>query len=52
MNHPGWPGYYCLYLTHGWHSASLPNGSYRLEVAAGDIRGNRGISIFSFTVAN
>jgi murein DD-endopeptidase MepM/ murein hydrolase activator NlpD len=52
MNHPGWPGYYCLYLAHGWSSASVPNGNYRLEVAASDIRGNVGISIFPFTVAN
>jgi hypothetical protein len=52
MNHPGWAGYYCFYLAHGWHSTSLPNGTYRLEVSASDIRGNAGLSTFDFTVAN
>jgi Peptidase family M23 len=52
MNHPGWPGYYSFYLAHGWSSTSVPNGSYRLEVAASDVRGNLGISIFRLTIAN
>ena len=52
MNHPGRPGYYCFYLAHNWRSASLANGSYRLEVAASDMRGNLGLSVFPITVAN
>jgi hypothetical protein len=52
MNHPGWPGHYCFYLAHGWRSGSLPNGEYRLQVAASDVRGNLGLSLFSFTIAN
>jgi hypothetical protein len=52
MNHPGWPGYYSLYLAHGWSSASLPNGSYRLQVRASDIRGNSSLTIFPFRIAN
>jgi murein DD-endopeptidase MepM/ murein hydrolase activator NlpD len=52
MNHPGWAGYYSFYLAHGWSSSSLPNGSYRIEVAASDVRGNVGISIFRLTIAN
>lgn len=52
MNHPGWPGYYSLYLAHRWSSASLPNGSYRLQVRASDIRGNSSLTIFPFRIAN
>ena len=52
MNHPGWAGYYCFYLAHGWESTSLRNGRYRLEVAASDIRGNLGLAFFPFRVAN
>ncbi len=49
MNHPGWAGYFCFYLTHGWNSRSVQNGTYRLEVAASDIRGNVGLAYFAFT---
>jgi hypothetical protein len=52
MNHPGWPGYYSFYLAHGWDSTRLPNGSYRLEVAASDIRGNVGLSLFKLKISN
>lgn len=52
MNHAGWAGYYCFNLTHGWKSTNFRNGTYRLEVQASDIRGNVGISYFSFTIAN
>lgn len=52
MNHPGQPGYYCFYLAHSWRSTSLANGSYRLEVAASDMRGNLGLSLFPITIAN
>jgi murein DD-endopeptidase MepM/ murein hydrolase activator NlpD len=52
MNHPGWAGYFCFYLAHGWNSHTVHNGNYRLEVAASDIRGNVGLSFFDFTVAN
>ena len=52
MNHPGWAGYFCFYLAQGWSSRSVHNGTYRLEVAASDIRGNVGLAFFAFTVAN
>jgi murein DD-endopeptidase MepM/ murein hydrolase activator NlpD len=52
QNHPGWPGYYSFYLVHGWQSASLPNGSYLLQVGAGDIRGNSSRTVFPFRIAN
>lgn len=51
-NHRGKPGYFSFYLTHGWRSASLANGSYRLEVSASDIRGNTGLSFFAIMIAN
>jgi len=51
-NHRGEPGYFSFYLTHGWSSKSLANGSYRLEVAASDIRGNTGLALFAITIAN
>ena len=51
-NHRGHPGYFSFYLAHGFDTASLADGRYRLEVAATDIRGNTGLSTFPITVAN
>ena len=51
-NRAGHPGRYRYFLAHGWSSASLPNGRYRLEVAAFDTRGNEATSALPFAVAN
>lgn len=47
QNHKGEAGLYCFYLAHAWQPA---DGSYRIEVAASDIRGNRAIAGVGFTV--
>jgi len=52
MNLPGDPGHYCFFLAHAWNSASLPNGSYVVEVAAKDLQGNASTSFFDFEIAN
>lgn len=51
-NHRGEPGYFSFYLVHGWSSTSIANGTYVLEVAASDIRGNTGLSLFAIRIAN
>ena len=55
QNHP-WPvsgnGRYRYVLARGWDTRALPDGSYRLEVAVSDTRGNAARSSTSFTVAN
>ena len=51
-NRRGRPGRFLFYLARGWRSADVPNGPYVLEVAAGDMRGNTGVQLFSFRVAN
>jgi hypothetical protein len=52
QNRPGRPGRYCYYLARGWNSAELADGAYRLEVLAGDVRGNRTIASLTIRVAN
>jgi hypothetical protein len=52
QNHPNHAGRYRIYLAHGWSSSSVPNGACRIEVEAADIRRNRTIAVFSFTVVN
>jgi hypothetical protein len=37
---------------HGWSSELVPDGVYRVEVEATDIRGNRTRADFRMTVAN
>ena len=51
QNHKGEAGLYCFYLTRGWRPGELRDGSYRLQVAATDTRGNRAVATTSFTVA-
>ncbi len=45
-------GRYRFYLTHSWDSTSVANGTYRVEVAAADTRGNVGSAAFSIAVGN
>jgi Peptidase family M23 len=49
QNHKGKAGIYCFYLSHAWKPA---DGSYRIEVAASDTRGNRAIAGLDVTVAH
>ena len=55
QNHP-WAGTgtgrYRLLLARGWDTHTLRNGTYRLEVAVSDTRGNRAQAAAEFTVAN
>jgi len=52
QNHPNHPGRYRVYLAHAWNTAAAPNGRYRVEVEASDIRGNKAIAAFPLTVVN
>jgi hypothetical protein len=45
-------GRYRFYLAQAWNSASLPDGSYRIEVRAMDTRGNCGSGSATFTIRN
>ena len=51
QNHKGEAGLYCFYLTRAWRPAALRDGSYRVQVAATDTRGNRAVATTSFTIA-
>jgi Peptidase family M23 len=46
------PGRYRFYLAREWDSARLSDGLYRLQVAASDIRSNRGVASLPFQIAN
>ena len=52
QNRPGKPGLYRFYLAHTWSTTVLPDGEYRLEVEASDLRGNTGTLKLPFAVAN
>ena len=52
QNHPNRPGLYCYNLAHDWNSALHPNGSYRIDVEASDIHGNRARSNLTFSIVN
>jgi hypothetical protein len=46
------PGRYRFYLAWEWDTSRLPNGFFRLQVAAFDIRSNRGLASVRFRIAN
>jgi hypothetical protein len=52
QNHPNKPGLYCYNLAHDWNSALHPNGSYRIDVEASDVHGNRARSNLAFSIVN
>jgi hypothetical protein len=52
QNRPNKPGHYCFNLARDWNSAAFANGSYRLEVEASDVHGNRATSALAFTIRN
>jgi hypothetical protein len=52
QDHPGIPGDFRFWLTRSFDTTLLADGTYRLEVAASDTRGNTGRAFVDFTVAN
>ena len=52
QNKPGKPGRYRFYVARGWSTRRLPDGLYRLEVAAFDAHGNRAVAGLPFTLEN
>jgi hypothetical protein len=52
QNHPNRPGRYRVYLAHGWNSAQLPAGRYRIEVSACDSRNNTTVADFPVTLGS
>lgn len=49
QNHEGKPGVFRFYVARGWKPA---DGSYRVEVAASDTRGNRTVAALDVTVGD
>jgi hypothetical protein len=52
QNRAGRPGRYRFYLTRNFDTRRLPNGTYRLEVAAYDMAGNSGLASIPIGVDN
>lgn len=52
QNHPGSPGLYRFLLAAGFDTRKHPDGSYRLDVEAADIRGNASCGHAPTTLAN
>jgi hypothetical protein len=52
QNKPWRYGRYRILLARGWDSASVPDGTYRLEVEATDTRGNRALDRVTFGIRN
>lgn len=55
QNHPwgrGGTGRYRILLARGWDTRTVPNGTYRLEVAASDVCGNTAHASRTLIVAN
>jgi len=44
--------FYRFYLAHTWSTRLLPDASYRIEVEASDLHGNRGTLELPFTLVN
>ena len=52
QNRPGKPGLFRFFLAHTWSTTLLPDGIYRIEVEASDVRGRKGALALPFTIAN
>jgi murein DD-endopeptidase MepM/ murein hydrolase activator NlpD len=52
QNRPLTPGKYVFWLTHGLDTHTFPDGTYELEVAASDTRGNTGTGSSYVTITN
>jgi hypothetical protein len=46
------PGSYLFWVTHGFDTTTVPDGTYRLQVLAEDTRYNRGLGTLDVTIAN
>jgi hypothetical protein len=52
QNKPHRPGLYIFWVAHALNTATLPDGTYTLEVLASDTRKNVGFDTLQFTTAN
>jgi hypothetical protein len=52
QNRANKPGLYRFFIAKTWSTHLLPDGNYRLEVEASDLRGNKGGRELPFTLAN
>jgi Peptidase family M23 len=52
QNHPNASGLYRFWLARGWDTTRHPDGSYRLDVEAADIRGNASRGHATLVIAN
>jgi hypothetical protein len=52
QNKPHRPGNYVFWIAHGFDTASLPDGTYTLDVKATDTRDNIGTASLQLTTAN
>ena len=52
QNRAGKPGRYRFYVARRWGTRALPNGLYRVQVAAADISGNRAVASLPITIQN
>jgi Peptidase family M23 len=52
QNHPNKPGLYSYNLARAWDSELHPNGSYRIDVEASDVHGNKARSNLTFDIHN
>src|SRR5262249_39597494 len=52
QNHPNMPGLFRFWLTRGFDTRRYPDGAYKLEVEASDVRGNPNISNLSVRFVN
>jgi hypothetical protein len=52
QNHPNEPGLYRFRLARGFDTTRHPDGNYRLDVEAADIRGNASRGHLTLTIAN
>ena len=52
QNHPNKPGCYRFYVAHTWSTHLLPNGSYRIDVEATDLSGNKASASLPIVLTN
>ena len=52
QNHPNQPGLYSYILAHDWNTDQHENGSYRIDVEASDVHGNKAVSNLTFSIRN
>jgi hypothetical protein len=52
QNHPNEPGLFRFWLARGFDTTQHPDGQYRLDVEAADVRGNASVGHLVMTIAN